>query len=549
MKKLSWAIFFGIILIAIGLRFWKLGEIPAGFHVDEADFGYNAYSLWKTGKDEYGKPYPLIYKSLSDYKGAVYAYLTIPFIAAAGLSEWAVRAPSAIFGILFIILTFAFVYRISNSYRLALLSMALAAISPLGVLLSRVQSDPLVGAFFFYLGFYLLLLWIEKKHLWHLVLAVVSLYTGFYTYATVKLFVLPFLVLLAVRCWKSWGKKVRVTITLLFILLSLTIAGTLATSAGTRLGQVSIFGTMNVQLPLEEQIREDGVMKAPLLLTRAFHNKIFGYAQYIADNFASYFSYNFLFRQATQPLREQVPGVGVLLLADLPFLLLGIYTVFRKKYSYGITAVLWMLMVPAVLSVASDESPNIHRFFWASIPLYLLTAAGILTAYDLAVKKYRTLFIAGVILLFSVNEIYYLHQLFIHQAIHNPYYRNNEDKELALTLEKLAPSYDIIVSQKILEDMLFYWPVDPLIYQKEGSPRDTDNSWYRNFYFVTDACPSLLASPKIRALKAPRILYIDKGECRLMEDDLIVGVIKYKNTLDAYYLIERRKIVNNGSTR
>jgi len=153
MKKMSLVVFAVILLFSAILRFWQLGSVPDGFHTDEADYGYNAYSLWKTGKDQYGKRYPLIYRSLGDYKGAVYAYLTIPFIAATGLNEWAVRAPSAAFGILFIVLTFAFVYRISKNYRLALLSMALAAISPLGILLSRVQSDPLVGAFFFYLGF------------------------------------------------------------------------------------------------------------------------------------------------------------------------------------------------------------------------------------------------------------------------------------------------------------------------------------------------------------------------------------------------------------
>ena len=537
---MSLVVFAVILLFSAILRFWQLGSVPDGFHTDEADYGYNAYSLWKTGKDQYGKRYPLIYRSLGDYKGAVYAYLTIPFIAATGLNEWAVRAPSAAFGILFIVLTFAFVYRISKNYRLALLSMALAAISPLGILLSRVQSDPLVGAFFFYLGFYLLLVWIEKKHVWQIVASVASLYIGFYTYSNAQLFVLPFLVLLGIRYWSSWSKKIRITIIVIFSVLFFTILGFIMTSAGTRLGQVSVFSTKDVQIPLEEQIREDGAMNMPILFTRVFHNKITAYGQYVLDNYASYFSYNFLFRQAGEPAREQIPNSGVLFIVDLPFLLIGMYVVFRKKYSYGITAVLWLLMIPAMLSIASGETPNIHRFIWAVIPVYLLVATGILFLYDNIVQCKKALFALGVFFLYVLNGCIFLEHLFVHQPIHNPIFRNSADKELALTLKSLYKSYDVVVSQKILPHILFFWPIEPEMYQQEGSPRDTEGSRYRNILFVGDSCPSFLTNPTVASLSAARVLYVNRAECHLTKNDRIIKIITYKNTLDAYYLVEKQ---------
>ena len=43
-----------IFLLGFAIRFYKLGSLPSGFVNDEADFGYNAYSLIKTGKDEFG---------------------------------------------------------------------------------------------------------------------------------------------------------------------------------------------------------------------------------------------------------------------------------------------------------------------------------------------------------------------------------------------------------------------------------------------------------------------------------------------------------------
>lgn len=538
MKKLSWIIFAGIILIATILRFWNLGSAPDGFHADEAAYGYNAYSIMETGRDEYGKQFPLILKSFYDYKGAIYAYLTIPFIYFSGLNEWAVRAPSAIFGVLFVILTYALVYRISASYRLALLSMALAAISPIGILLSRVQSDPLVCVFFLYLGLYLLLIFVKTNTPFFIIAAIVCMVISFYTHPVARLFVVPLLAGVGIRYWMTWNKNVRISFSAVLLCMTIIVGGLFISSAGTRFTQVSIFSKMDVRLPLEEQIREDGAMKLPLLVTRAFHNKVTAYGQYFFDNFASYLSYNFLFRQATQPMREQIPNSGVLLFVDLPFLLIGIYTAFRKRLSYGINAVLWFLLVPLVLCFASDETPNVHRFFLAMIPIHILVALGILRLFDAIRGRYRRLGIVIITLIFLANLGYYLHQIFIHQPIHNPYYRNNVDKELALTLKKLAPSYDVIVTQKILEHMLFFWPIDPLTYQKDGSPRDTDNARYGKFLFVTDACPSNQSNPAVASLTERRILYVDLAECK--EGLPIVGRLYYRNTLEAYRLVEKQ---------
>ena len=43
-----------ITFIGAWLRFAELDSVPPGFYIDEASFGYNAYSILKTGRDEYG---------------------------------------------------------------------------------------------------------------------------------------------------------------------------------------------------------------------------------------------------------------------------------------------------------------------------------------------------------------------------------------------------------------------------------------------------------------------------------------------------------------
>jgi len=539
MKKFFWIYFICIIVFAIALRFWQLGQIPAGFHSDEAAFGYNAYSLLKTGKDEYGKPFPLILKSFSDYKAAVYSYLTIPFIAVRGLNEWSVRAPSAVLGIIFVLLTYALVYQLSKDRMLAIVAMALAAISPLGIELSRVQSDPLVCITFFYAVLYFWFLFEEKRQARYMFLSIFMLILSFYTNTVTRIFAVPFFFLIGYWYWPRFDKQLRTIFAALCIGVLILVAVLYMSPAGERFTQVTVFSKMDVQLPLDEELREDGQGYLPLVVTRMVHNKVTAYGRFLIKNYTDYLGFPFLFLQALQPNREQIPNMGVLLIVELPFLLMGIYTAIRRHLRYGLLSIVWFLLVPAVLCIASDETPNIHRFFLAMIPIHTLVALGIISGIRMVRSRYRRIVTGIIVLIFLANVAYFLHQLMVHQPVHNPIYRNAVDKELALDLKNRYASYEVIVSQKILEQILFFWPVDPAMYQKRGSPRDYDNAWYDKLFFVTDACPSNLASPAVRAIRAKRILYIDKAECTMEPGDTVVGTIRYGNTLAAYYLVEK----------
>src|SRR3990167_10549491 len=95
-KKIFWA----ILVLAFILRFYKLGEIPLSLDWDENSNAYNAYSILKTGRDEYGNFLPITNRSFDDYKPPLYMYLDIPAVAFFGLTPFAARLPSAVFGFL-----------------------------------------------------------------------------------------------------------------------------------------------------------------------------------------------------------------------------------------------------------------------------------------------------------------------------------------------------------------------------------------------------------------------------------------------------------------
>src|SRR3989344_4276055 len=117
MKKV---ILLSIIILASFLRLYKLPSYPAGLNADEAALGYNAYSLLTTGRDELGRPWPVNLESFGDFKPAGYAYMLIPIIKIFGLTEFAVRLPSAIFGILAVLFIYLLVRELTSLTPLSL---------------------------------------------------------------------------------------------------------------------------------------------------------------------------------------------------------------------------------------------------------------------------------------------------------------------------------------------------------------------------------------------------------------------------------------------
>ena len=97
-----------IVLLSVGLFFFKINQVPRCLNADEASFAYNAYSILKTGADEYGKFLPLRLKAFGDNRFPLLSYLAIPWIAILGLNETAARLANFPFFFLFPIPVFFF---------------------------------------------------------------------------------------------------------------------------------------------------------------------------------------------------------------------------------------------------------------------------------------------------------------------------------------------------------------------------------------------------------------------------------------------------------
>lgn len=512
-------ILFAIFVLALFLRFYKLEELPVGFHIDEASKGYSAYSLLKTGKDDNGNRFPLYIDIFGDNSPSGYHYIAIIPVALLGLTEFATRFPGALFGAFSVLAIFFLSYSIFKDKKISILSALFLAISPWHISLSRASSEAIIALFFIILGFSLIFWSLKTQAIKQIIFGTSFLSISFFFYQTPRVFV-PLLFLALIIFFflirkiqvKNHYKKVFIYSFLLMLLLDIILVFVVSGGTG-RFSQVNIFSYPETRLVMEEQIREDGVSGTETLVTRFFHNKGINFFLAYVSNYFEYFSWNFLFIKDL-PSGYFVPNMGVLYFVQLPFILYGIFLLaFNKNMMYKIP-LLWLVIAPAIPATSLDVN-NMQRALTMFLILEIIAAYGLVYLFTNVIRQRRLFAIFFTTLLFLFNISYFLHQYFVHTKVHRPWYRYNGVAEMIKMVKKSYNGYDKIVMTKSMGGVYplvqFYMHYDPKIYQKEGSPKDAAYTGFGKFFFVPLGCPSLEKNKKFP--KAERIIYVNTAIC------------------------------------
>ncbi|MBC7930383.1 MAG: glycosyltransferase family 39 protein [Rubrivivax sp.] len=137
----------GTFLYTAGLR-----HNPPGFFVDESSVAYNAYTVSRTGRDEFGEEWPLFFRAFGDYKNPVYVYLLAALFKLFGPGILTARLLSAFAGALAAALMGLLAARVSKRREVGLLVAASALLTPWLFEMSRVVLEvalyPLAVALF-----------------------------------------------------------------------------------------------------------------------------------------------------------------------------------------------------------------------------------------------------------------------------------------------------------------------------------------------------------------------------------------------------------------
>lgn len=143
---------FVVLLLALAafLRFYGLDRYPLPAHRDELSNAYDSWSLLETGADRSGNARPSVVRALgdSDYRPALYMWLSAIPIRLAGFSIAAARVTSTIFGMASLLLLFLLARRLAG-HGYALLALAFAALSPWHITMSRLALEGATLPMFF----------------------------------------------------------------------------------------------------------------------------------------------------------------------------------------------------------------------------------------------------------------------------------------------------------------------------------------------------------------------------------------------------------------
>ncbi|MDP2684966.1 MAG: glycosyltransferase family 39 protein [bacterium] len=402
-----------IILLAVFLRFYQLGTNPPSLTWDEASWGYNAYSLGVDGRDEFGRFLPLNYlESFGDFKPPVYAYLDVIPVKLFGLTEFATRFPSALFGVLTVLLTYFLTGRIfqksKNKDQIAILSALFLAISPWHIILSRAAFEANVAAFLLVGGVWLFLAGIQEKK-WYIVFSAIFFAISIYTFNTARV-VAPILVLLLGLTFRKElieNKKHALMAVLVGISLTLPIINFLfSPQASLRFKEVNIFSDTSIVEMSNQEIANDNYA----WWSKIIHNRRFLYGVDYLKHYFDNFNPGFLFITGDGNPKFSTQTVGQMYVWGVVFFLSGWIFLFKKKEGNWWLIPSWLLIgiIPAALA---KETPHALRIE-SSLPTFqILTAYGFVQLVD-KIKKYKKLIVSCLLFFLAVNFFYFYHDYF-----------------------------------------------------------------------------------------------------------------------------------------
>ncbi len=475
---------FTILIIAAALRLYKLGEVPISPDWDETALGYNAYSIVKTGRDEYGTFFPLTIRSFDDYKPPLYVYLTVPSVALFGLSVWSTRLPSAVMGILAVLGTYFLVKELFRqslfTIHYSLLSSFLLAISPWHIQFSRVAFESNIGVTVNIWAAAAFLAGLKKRVF--LPISAMLFGIGMYAYHSERVFLPLLLTLLVVMFRKKLFVKENKTAIIISIIIGLVFAiplfSILFGSRGLlRLKATSSF-TDQTNLLARNIVQLERDQKNGDFLGLILDNRRIVYAKTIISGYLSHFNLKWLFLTSDNP-RHHAPDMGLLHFWELPFLLYGIYWVSKQRGFMRTILIGWLLIAP-IPAAPTTGLPHAVRTL-VFLPVFqIFTAIGIV---NVRMKKPITV----LYMLFVIFGIfYYLNMYFVHQNPENSEYWQYGYKDTVALTEKLKDKYEkVVVSTRLDQSymfFLFYTKYDPATYLAHGGTKSGSFEEVRNSF-------------------------------------------------------------------
>jgi len=515
MRNINFKIFglLGILVLAAFLYFYKLDSIPNGLYVDEATTGYNAYSLLKTGNDEYGKAIPIAMRFFGSYSPPLYTYLTIPVVALKSLTVFATRFISAISGVLSVLIFFLLLesLNISKSKYTLLLGTFLFAISPWLIFYSRAGYE--LGLDYFFFSTSVFIFWLAIKNPKFLIPAValfsISTYAGHTQRILAPVFILSVLFIFRKELLSKKTMKYLLSGTVLGAIIQIPHLTILTTPAF--LSKTSLF-YKDVVLSQAEKISNTlpRLIALPLAATREF------FSQYL-----TYFSPRSLFFLPDTDPQRSIPELSVFYSwLFIPYLF-GLYHIAKNKKNKKFKYILLLLLATPIPAALAADPFSTQR----ALPLLLPIGLTITLGMDRLIHKLKGIYWKPILLFLTFISFLLLWRSYF------VFFPNERAKAWGYGFAELAdairanPDTKYVIDQSrtkpVYIELAFYLKYPPEKFQQE-----VDQSIARNYYTNVDFSDNYkFANIETRNLNWQEDIYKEQV---LVGDELAISVSQAK---------------------
>jgi len=395
-----------IILLSLFFSIYKFNQVPPCLNADEVAFGYNSYSLLKTGRDEYGKFLPLRLESFEDYKLPLYTYLTVPIMAIFGYNDATTRALNIIVMVMYIPLVYLLTKEWWNDERIALLASFLTSVTPGFYILTRHAHEGPLTPLFILFTLLFTAKFFESYSVKYFVFAEVSILLATFSYHYGRLFllfILAYQVVLFIQKRTNFQKKITSTKKLIgiaiFIIVLILPFATDAFYSLNRVQNLLFFKDQGFQLRLDEYLIESS--------NRIIHNKLTQSIVTVANNYFAQISPEFFIINGDKNWRFGMTALGPLNPIVYLFFFIGLYYLFKNKEKYRFL-LLFLFAISPVSNALTWQGPSLIRTYFILFPMIFASSYGLIhMALDIKKNNKNKLILIGVYALIIVTSLFF----------------------------------------------------------------------------------------------------------------------------------------------
>lgn len=460
-----------VLILSFFLRFFLLGNVPENISSDEAALGYNAFSILKTGKDEFGEKLPLAFRSFGEFKAPLYIYFSVPFIFLLGLNELSIRLPSALLGTFAVLGIYLTVNHLFKNKKLALTSAFIMSIIPWDLQFTRIAYEGSLSLFLIIYGLYFYNLGVEKKN-YYLLLSFIFFALSLYSHYSERIFIFLFIPSLILLNLKSLIKIKRLFISavVLFVLIVLPLIPYVFSTEGTQRASFISFTTdKGITVVINEKRAEHNWATYKIPVNPSFiHNKASEYLKRFSENYLAHFDFSFLLFKGDEDNIFRTPYIGLIFVIFVPFIFIGLIDLLKNNADKRII-ITWLILSP-IASALTRLGPSANRAFLMVVPLSVFISYGYTVSLDKFFQSHRFIH-AIIILIFITEAFFYLDSYYFHFSFKNAGDNRVGSKEVITTADSLKDNYDEVwVTNKSggYIHFLFYLHYPPADYQRQS---------------------------------------------------------------------------------